>query len=291
MLCIYGLWWKTCRWHGTRVDARWPSSGPNRAAEWLTWESERTGHSIRHQINGREKRIGKLPVDECCSQTKTAYHFHDCYYHGTFAPDKRWKPSTGNPWPNCSKEHHLPMSLCQGHRVVGVRVERHEKVSGCCLSSLTTGAVHDDITADPERRAYRNLIRYGWMRCSRTGSIACTHRLTCADFSPFMRRYDKEHNIMTRPCRLLMGNYRGVKDLLATPSCLGTWTTDSRWRGSTRLSSTLRSRASGGSAMRSSRLDGKGTSTHARPSSWTPWSYWGTRAKGKPSPTWNSIVA
>ena len=33
------------------------------AAEWLTWESKRTGRVIRHQINGREKRIGKLLVD------------------------------------------------------------------------------------------------------------------------------------------------------------------------------------------------------------------------------------
>ena len=32
------------------------------AAEWLTWDSERSGRAIRHQINGREKRIGKLLV-------------------------------------------------------------------------------------------------------------------------------------------------------------------------------------------------------------------------------------
>ena len=52
------------------------------AAEWLTWESERTGHSIRHQVNGREKRIGKLPVDGWCNTTKTAYQFQGCYFHG-----------------------------------------------------------------------------------------------------------------------------------------------------------------------------------------------------------------
>ena len=49
------------------------------APEWLTWESERTGHAIRHQINGREKRIGKLPVNGWCSQTNTAYQFHGCF--------------------------------------------------------------------------------------------------------------------------------------------------------------------------------------------------------------------
>ena len=33
------------------------------AIQWLTRESDRTGCTIRHQGNGREKRIGKLPVD------------------------------------------------------------------------------------------------------------------------------------------------------------------------------------------------------------------------------------
>ena len=52
------------------------------AVQWLTWESYRTGHSIRHQANGREKRIGKLPVDGWCAEIRTAYQFHGCYFHG-----------------------------------------------------------------------------------------------------------------------------------------------------------------------------------------------------------------
>ena len=52
------------------------------ASEWLTWESERSGRVIRHQINSREKRIGKLLVDGWCSETKTAYQYHGCFFHG-----------------------------------------------------------------------------------------------------------------------------------------------------------------------------------------------------------------
>ena len=52
------------------------------AVEWLTWEDTRTGRAIRHQVNGREKRIGKLPVDGWCSETNTAYQFNGCFYHG-----------------------------------------------------------------------------------------------------------------------------------------------------------------------------------------------------------------
>ena len=52
------------------------------AVQWLTWASVRTRYSIRHQVNGREKRIGKLPVDWWCAKTHTAYQFHGCLFHG-----------------------------------------------------------------------------------------------------------------------------------------------------------------------------------------------------------------
>ena len=48
------------------------------AAQWLTSVSFTTGRTIRHQSNGREKRIGKLPVDGWCAETRTAYQFHGC---------------------------------------------------------------------------------------------------------------------------------------------------------------------------------------------------------------------
>ena len=88
--CTCGVSYKTCRWGGTSDDGKRTTSGPNRseqryrqmAAEWLTWEAERTGLSIRHQVSGREKKIDKLPVDGWCSTTKTAYQFHKCLYHG-----------------------------------------------------------------------------------------------------------------------------------------------------------------------------------------------------------------
>ena len=52
------------------------------AVQWLTWEAAKNGCTIRHQVNGREKRIGKLPVDGWCAKTRTAYQFHGCYFHG-----------------------------------------------------------------------------------------------------------------------------------------------------------------------------------------------------------------
>ena len=50
------------------------------AVQWLTWEAAKNGCAIRHQVNGREKRIGKLPVDGWCPETRTAYQFHGCSF-------------------------------------------------------------------------------------------------------------------------------------------------------------------------------------------------------------------
>ena len=52
------------------------------AAQWLTSVSLKTDRDIRHQPIGREKRIGKLLVDGWCAETRTAYQFHGCYFHG-----------------------------------------------------------------------------------------------------------------------------------------------------------------------------------------------------------------
>ena len=56
------------------------------------------------------------------------------------------------------KEHRLPTSLCQCRRAVGMRVERHEKRPG--REKVSVCAVDDDVTADPDRRVYRNRVRY-----------------------------------------------------------------------------------------------------------------------------------
>ena len=52
------------------------------AVQWLTWEAAKNGCAIRHQVNGREKRIGQLLVDGWCAQSRTAYQFHGRYFHG-----------------------------------------------------------------------------------------------------------------------------------------------------------------------------------------------------------------
>ena len=49
---------------------------------WLTWESAKNGRAIRHQVIGREKRVGIFLVDGWCAKTRTAYQFYGCFFHG-----------------------------------------------------------------------------------------------------------------------------------------------------------------------------------------------------------------
>ena len=104
------------------------------AIQWLTRESDRTGCTIRHQGNGREKRIGKLPVDGWCAETRTAYQFHGCVWHG--CPKCHTDPEETNPKNNktmaellAKSAYGIPSTSCESCRNVGVRVETRTRPS------------------------------------------------------------------------------------------------------------------------------------------------------------------
>ena len=207
------------------------------AAELLTWGSERTGRVIRHQINGREKRIGKLPVDGWCSETNTAYQFHGCIFPWSLVhPTGGERPQRETHGPTARrdpKEHRLPMSLCQGRRAVGMRVERDEKRPGRenCLDAALPRRRHARwaMTSQQILSGVRTRTVFGLIECDVCVPEALREhfaemqlvfkniRLTRNDLGPFMHRYAEEHNIMATPRRMLVGSYRGDKILLATP--------------------------------------------------------------------------
>ena len=89
MLCTCGALmqdmptgWYTRRREERQFRPQQAQSFGQMAVQWLTWEAAKNGCAIRHQVNGREKRIGKLPVDGWCPETRTAYQFHGCFFHG-----------------------------------------------------------------------------------------------------------------------------------------------------------------------------------------------------------------
>ena len=93
--------WYTRRREEKRFQPQQAQPYGQMAIQWLTRESDRTGCTIRHQGNGREKRIEKLPVDGWCAETRTAYQFHGCVWHGCpkchTDPRKRIRRTT-RPW-------------------------------------------------------------------------------------------------------------------------------------------------------------------------------------------------
>ena len=197
------------------------------AVQWLTWESDRKGCTIRHQANGREKRIGKLPVDGWCAETHTTYQFHGCYFH------------------SCTKCHTDPevtnklngktmAELLANTKTHTAYLRRHVKVVEMWECAWKR-------ERDPPPRQKWNMTQqqiitavvdgtlFGMVECDvRVPSELRAHfaemhpifknaTVTRDDIGSFMRQYAEEHDIMSTPRRMLVGSYHGEKILLAIP--------------------------------------------------------------------------
>ena len=197
------------------------------AIQWLTRESDRTGCTIRHQGNGREKRIGKLPVDGWCAETRTAYQFHRCFWHG--CPKCHTDPEETNP-----KNNKTMAELLANTKAHTAYLRRHVKVVemwecgwkrerdppprqkwnmtqneilAAVIDGTLFGMIECDIHVPPELRPYFSEMQ----------PIFKNANVSRDDIGPYMRQYAEEHDILTKPRRMLVGSYRGEKILLTTP--------------------------------------------------------------------------
>ena len=208
------------------------------ASEWLTWESERTGLSIRHQTNGREKRIGKHRVDGWCSETKTAYQFQGCFFHGCSCNREEVNSINGKTmtellvetrkttaylrhfvkvvelweceWKKMRREPHVKRCLDATFPRRRRRVQwtmTQQQILSDVRDGTVFGMIECDICVPEELRDHFVEMQPVFKNIS----------LVREDLGPFMRRYAEEHNIMTTPRRMLVGSYYGNKILLATP--------------------------------------------------------------------------
>ena len=138
------------------------------AVEWLTRESQRSGLVIRHQINSREKRIGKLLVDGWCSETNTAYQYHGCFFHGHPCTRQEVNAVYGKPMAELLAEtrkntaylrHFVKVVELWECKWKEMRRDPVVKVSGCCISATTSCTMDDDVATYPEWRACRKRVR------------------------------------------------------------------------------------------------------------------------------------
>ena len=196
------------------------------AIQWLTRESERTGLSIRHQANGREKRIGKLPVDGWCAQTHTAYQFHGCYFHGC--------PKCHQPEETNKLNGKTMVTLLANTKKHTTYLRRHVKVVE--MWECTWKRERDPPPHQKWQMAQQQIITavvdgtlFGMVECdlhvpehlqdhfAEMQPIFKNATVTRDDIGPFMRQYAVDHDIMSTPRRMLVGSYRGDKILLTTP--------------------------------------------------------------------------
>ena len=201
------------------------------AGEWLTWESERTGRPIRHQINGREKRIGKHRVDGWCSETKTAYQFQGCFFHGCPCTREEVNAVNGKPMAQLLAETRKTTAYLR-HFVKVVELwecewkeMRRAPTVRKCLDAAFPRRRHVRWTMTSQQilNGVRAGTVFGMIECdicvpeelrehfAEMQPVFKNISLIREDLGPFMRRYAEEHNIMSTPRRMLADNARTMK--------------------------------------------------------------------------------
>ena len=205
------------------------------AVQWLTWESAKSGCAIRHQVNGREKRIGKRRVDGWCAETRTAFQFHGCFWHGCPKCYDQNETNSVNgktmavlledtkkntaylrrhvkvvemwecDWKELRKEPDVKSFLAPARRQKWNMTQN--EILAAVIDGMLFGMIECDIHVPPELRPYFSEMQ----------PVFKNTTVTRDDIGPYMRQYAEEHNILTKPRRMLVGSYRGDKILLTTP--------------------------------------------------------------------------
>ena len=205
------------------------------AVQWINCESDRTGCTIRHHANGREKRIGELLVDGWCAETRTAYQFHGCFWHGCpkcydqnetnsvngktmAALLKKTRCNTAYlrchvkvvemwecEWKEIRKEPDVKSFLAPARRQKWNMTQN--EILAAVIDGTLFGMIECDIHVPPELRPYFSEMQ----------PIFKNANVSRDDIGPYMRQYAEENDIMSTPRRMLIGSYRGEKILLATP--------------------------------------------------------------------------
>ena len=196
------------------------------AIQWLTRESDRTGCTIRHQGNGREKRVGKLLVDGWCAKTRTAYQFHGCYFHGCPKCYDHEETNTlnGKTMGTLLADTKKHTTYLRRHVKVVEMWECQWKRESKALPRPKWNMTQSEILADVV-----NGTLFGMVECdvhvppdlrkhfSEMQPIFKNVTVSRDDIGPYMRQYAEENDIMSAPRRMLVGSFHGIKLLLATP--------------------------------------------------------------------------
>ncbi len=214
-----------------------------RAMEWLEWVMHSEGVQIRHEFNGKEKRLGRrqLPVDGWCQETQTAYQFQGCWWHGhdCHLNRKEYNDIRKKSMKDLRAETAQTTAYLRGlgYKVVEMwecnwlEKKAHDKN---IQSFIATRFRRDmdkkkHMTQDEILEAVKAGTIYGLIlldlqvgkelegHFSELQPIFKNVEITRDDIGETMRTYAEEHNILNQPRRSLIGSFKGTKILLASP--------------------------------------------------------------------------
>ena len=213
------------------------------AMEWMEWVMHEDGLQIRHEFNGKEKRLGRrqLPVDGWCQATQTVYQFHGCWWHGHTChlnrkdfndirqkskEDLRAETAENTAYLEGLGYTVVEMWECQWQqqkshdknlqRFIATRFRRHmdkkqhmtqEDILEAVVAGTLFGLVECDIHVPEALHPHFAEMQ----------PIFKNVNITRDDIGETMRAYAEQHKIMSQPRRSLIGSFKGEKILLATP--------------------------------------------------------------------------
>lgn len=213
------------------------------ALEWLEFTSAKEGIEIRHQFNGKEKRVGmrRLPVDGWCKETQTIYQFHGCFWHGHSChlnKNKIVNEVRGKPMRELYEETHKNSEYIKklGYDLIEIwecewlalkaggavknfvdqyfprKVNPWKRLTETqVLSAISDGSIFGMVECDI------NVPQHLRQHFAEMQPIFKNTTVSRQDLGNHMQLYAEENGYLQQPSRMLVGSYFGEKILLATP--------------------------------------------------------------------------
>ena len=174
-------------------------------------------------------------MDGWCAETRTAYQFHGCFWHGCPKCYDQNETNSVNgktmavlledtkkntaylrrhvkvvemwecDWKELRKEPDVKSFLAPARRQKWNMTQN--EILAAVIDGTLFGMIECDIHVPPELRPYFSEMQ----------PIFKNANVTRDDIGPFMRNYAEENGIMSTPRQMLIGSYRGDTILLATP--------------------------------------------------------------------------
>ena len=225
------------------------------AREWIEWrahEKKKSESAFKHKFNHGEERLGKrnLPVDGWDPDSKTAYQFHGCAFHGC---DKCKAGKKAFPHPFKPKVPRaeliektrevteylretvgvtvIEMWECEWRRLKARDPRIRAFLKKRSLQSSYTSPFDRDQEIDDKSiiEAVKNEKLFGLVQCdvevpeglrehfSEMQPIFKNADISKNDIGDFMKEYAEEHGLLSQPRRSLIGSFFAKQRLFTTP--------------------------------------------------------------------------